>query len=128
MRPTGISIIAGLEVLGGLFFLGIGALLFFAGAFVSQLTALIPGVVVGTIGVVLIIFGLVTFFIAYGVWNGRGWAWTVGVVFAALGLIIGLMTLPGGIVTLLVDGLIIYYLTRPHVKKFFGKEPVPLSI
>lgn len=114
--------------MGGLFFLGIGALIFLAGAFVSQLTALIPGVVVGAIGVVLMIIGLVTFFIAYGVWNGRGWAWTVGIVFAALGLIMGLTTLPSGIINVLFNALIIYYLTRPHVKRFFGKEPVPLSI
>jgi len=49
-------------------------------------------------------------------------------VFAILGIIIGLITLPGGIVRIILDGLIVYYLTRPYVKRFFGKEAITVTI
>jgi len=81
----------------------------------------ITGIIIGMGGVILALIGTVNFVIAYGYWNGRGWAWIVGLAFAALGIIIGLITLPGGLIRIVLDVLIIYYLTRPHVKIFFGK-------
>ena len=128
-RPMGIAVIAALEVLGGLVFLGLGAImLLIAGILGTGLSTTdfpvlgsITGIIIGMGGVILALIGTVNFVIAYGYWNGRGWAWIVGLAFAALGIIIGLITLPGGLIRIVLDVLIIYYLTRPHVKIFFGK-------
>ena len=44
----------------------------------------------------------------YGLIKGKGWAWTFGGILFALSIPIGLIFL--------------YYLTRPHVKAYFGKH------
>ena len=80
------------------------------------------GVFVGIVGGIMLIIGIASFAVAYGYLNGRGWAWTLGLVIAALGLLMGILSLPEGVVGLPIDALIIYYLTRPHVKRFFGKS------
>jgi predicted membrane protein len=85
-------------------------------------------VVLGIIGLVLLLIGLFSFVVAYGFWNGLGWAWTIGIILNILGVLSNLASLPGGIFGLLLNGLILYYLTRPHVKRYFGKEPKTFTI
>jgi hypothetical protein len=124
--------LAVLEVLGGIFFFGFGSLgLFFAD--IIGRTGFQPrfpgfpflvGGLMGIVSVVMMVVGIIDFLVAYGYWKGRGWAWTVGFVFAVLGLMLGLISLPGGMVRILLDGLIVYYLTRPYVKRFFKKESI----
>ena len=55
----------------------------------------------------IIIFSLSAIILPYGLLRGRGWAWTVGGILYTLSIPIGLVFL--------------YYLTRPHVKEYFGK-------
>lgn len=59
-------------------------------------------------GYYLFIFILYALILPYGFINGKKWSWTVGGFLYAISIPIGLIFL--------------YYLTRPHVKKFFGKE------
>lgn len=130
-RPTGVTILAILEALGGLLLLIGGIFLFlFAGFFIPRVMmpreamGLFPFFIsgfLGVIGVVLLIIAALNFLIAYGFWNGRGWAWTLGIIFACLGLIMGLFSLPSGIIQIIINALILYYLTRPNVKRYFGK-------
>lgn len=73
------------------------------------------------------IIGLLYLLIAWGLWTGKGWAWLVMMIFAILGLIgsiIGLIAFVG-VIPLIINIIILYYLTRPHVKAFFGKGPPP---
>jgi hypothetical protein len=42
------------------------------------------------------------------------------IILSALGIIIGIVSLPSGIITIVIDALIIYYFTRSYVKEFFG--------
>ena len=53
------------------------------------------------------IFLISAIILPYGFLKGRDWAWTIGGVLFALSIPIGLIFL--------------YYLTRPHVKAYFGK-------
>ncbi len=52
-------------------------------------------------------------------------------LFALIGILTSLLSVAlgtaGSIVGLLLNTLIVYYLTRPHVKVFFGKGPAPES-
>lgn len=130
LRPMGIAILAILEVLVGVISLIFGILIVVLAGWIG-LTGVFPvllGGLFGVIGGILIIVGIFSFVIAYGLWNGYGWAWTIGLVFAILWIIMGLISLPGGIVPILLNAFIIYYLTRPHVKNFFGKEAVTFTI
>ena len=54
------------------------------------------------------IFVISAIILPYGLLKGKSWAWTLAGILFALSIPIGLVFL--------------YYLTRPHVKSFFGKS------
>jgi hypothetical protein len=94
------------------------------------------GAVLGTLGLVLggivLFFSLIWLATGVGFLHGRGWSWTLGMIFSILSLIgaisaltIGLIT--GGVGGLIFWGLMLYYLTRIHVKVFFGKSGLPAN-
>jgi uncharacterized membrane protein HdeD (DUF308 family) len=110
-RPLGVTIIAILTIIGGIAFVSAGAVL----------------AVVG-IGFVLIALGIAYFVMAYGLWKGKGWAWTITLIISAIGIIIGIASIAaspqraaGAIVQIIINAVVIYYLYRPTVKTFFGK-------
>ena len=70
------------------------------------------------IGGVIIAIGIVSFIVAYGLLKGMGWAWTLTVVLSIISIATGNI---GGIISIIISGIILYYLYRPHVKAYFGK-------
>jgi len=73
------------------------------------------------VGGILVVAGVIALGLGYGLWTGKGWAWTLALIFSILGILGGIISLPEGVVSIIIDILIIYYLTRAHVKQFFGK-------
>jgi hypothetical protein len=127
-----VTILAILQILIGI----IGLLASLAIIGLSTLASTIPtiGVLVGTIGLVIggiaLFFSIVWLATGFGFIHGRGWAWTLGITFSILSLLgaigalaLGLIT--GGVGGLVFWGLMLYYLTRNHVKRFFGKRVYP---
>jgi predicted membrane protein DUF2127 len=112
-RPIGVTIIALLAILGGILFLVSGLL-----------TLLIP--LVGIfLGSGLFILGLAYFLMAYGLWKGKGWAWTLTLILSGIGIIVGIGSIVvgnlGSIFHTIINAIIIYYLYRPTVKSFFNR-------
>ncbi len=103
-RPTGVSILAILHVLGGLFSL----LVLTALPSVSYLAQIL-----GTIGTAIVLAEAIgSFVVAYGLWNGMKWAWIGAIIFAIIGLLsLGLGTI--------VSILILFYLFKKEVKAYF---------
>ena len=159
-RPTGVTIIAILTIIAGAFSLIFGIGLITLGAVLptlppsvfnqSQLQGNItdgqappipPGIppmalqsLLGGLGiafgVVLVAIGIVSFFVAYGLLKGRGWAWTVTIILSIISIVWNAITIAtaanfGGIISIIIDAIIIYYLYRPHVKAYFGKGVSP---
>ena len=130
-RPTGVTIIAILALAIGVIGLIGGAMLIG----VSAMFASIPLLGLGGIfaGLTLIIAGVVLFFafiwvlVGWGFLNGKGWAWTVGLIFSFLGVLLAIGAAATGSLTaiagVLIWGLMIYYLFTGPVKSFFGKGP-----
>jgi uncharacterized membrane protein (DUF2068 family) len=125
-----------LEVLEGLIGVLAGIGLMVLGAFVGSMFGMgmlgdFVGALAGVMGGVALIFGLISFLLAYGLLKGRGWAWTVSLVFAILGLIFGILQLVGspgsGVLQVIISAIIVYYLYRPNVKAFFGKGSAPTA-
>ena len=123
-RPTGVTILAILEALGAIYFLFTGITEFLGTATIRSLAylgishsvfTLIPRV----IGTALLILGLVSIVLAWGFWIGKGWVRMIALVFAILGIIINLMSFH--VIGIIIDAVIVYYLTRPNVKQFFTK-------
>lgn len=71
------------------------------------------------------IINVVQFVLAYGYLKRKGWAWTIGFTFSLVGILWQLLLtiyVIGWIMGLAVNGLIIYWLRKPEVRKFFGKD------
>ena len=113
-RPLGVTIIAILAILGGIGLLFSGFTAF----------ALLPvvGIIVGGL---LVVIGLAYFVMAYGLWKGKGWAWRITLILAAIGIIVGIGSIAvgnvGALVHILINAIVIYYLYRPKVKSYFGR-------
>ncbi|MGC2428172.1 MAG: DUF2127 domain-containing protein [Nitrososphaeraceae archaeon] len=113
-RPLGVTIIAILTIIGGIGFItsGVGAItiahLFGAG-----------------IGGALVAIGIAYFVMAYGLWKGKRWAWTITLILSAIGIILGIGSIASGnvgaIFHIIINAIVIYYLYRPNVKAFFGR-------
>ena len=133
-RPTGVTVIGVLQILAGLGSLGLGFFLAATYAFLGSLMAsgsegvtfsagfggflAVAGAIIGGI---LVVIGIASLVIAYGVFKGSGWAWMLCIVFAVISIVFGILTFPVGIITILFNAFIIYYLTRRNVKGYFGK-------
>jgi hypothetical protein len=158
-RPTGVTIIAILTIIGGAFSLIFGIGLVTLGAVLptlppsvfnqsqlqGNLTAgqvpipsgtppmalqsLLGGIGIA-FGAVLVAIGIVSFIVAYGLLKGKGWAWTVTIILSIISIVWNAITIAtaanfGGIISIIISAIIIYYLYRPHVKAYFGKGVSP---
>ncbi|HZY94299.1 MAG TPA: zinc ribbon domain-containing protein [Candidatus Bathyarchaeia archaeon] len=126
-RPFGVTLIAILAILIGI--VGVlGSLAIFALSAVVASTGTL-GSALGGIGVIIggvvLFFSLIWLVVGWGFASGKGWAWIVGMIVTVLSFIFAIgsfMVSPGGgILGVLVWGVMLYYLTRPGVKAFFGK-------
>lgn len=157
-RPIGVTIIAILNIIGGITTLIAAITLITIGAILPTLhtttvttqtqqlqgnltsgqTSTIPPSVVTTtvspsifggigiaIGAVLLAIAIASFVVAYGLLKGLGWAWTVTVILSIISIVFNVVSIAAGnigsIVSIIISGIILYYLYRPHVKAYFGK-------
>jgi uncharacterized membrane protein (DUF2068 family) len=130
-RPTGVTVIAILSLIGGVLGLcGVSPLLG-----VSVLGALIPtGVtqILGAIGIVvsamLVIGPVLQIVFAYGAWNLRPWAWWLGIIasgISVLGVILGILGSGGAaiytaVTNALIPVIVFVYLLVPDVRRAFS--------
>jgi hypothetical protein len=126
-RPIGIAIVAILEAIAGIFSVSVGLLLSGRGA--SQAAKLGPDG--GAFGAIILLIGVLSIVMCYGVWMRKRWAWTYAVMVAALGILTNVTAAYyySSTFSILAAGLqvlVIYYLTRSSVKAFFPKlYPAP---
>ena len=84
--------------------------------------------VVYIVSSVAIVLGLTWFGLAWGLFTGKGWAWLITVIFAIITVIVSFIGLLSGsitsIPTLIINGVILYYMYRPHIKSYFGRVSI----
>ena len=124
-RRTGATILAVIQFIVAFFAVSGGLLAFAGGVFLGFTGSVFLGAIANIIGAVFLVLGLASLVIGWGFWTGKGWAWFLGMLFALIGILTSLVSVAlgtaGSIVGLLLNAVIVYYLTRPHVKFFFGK-------
>jgi len=123
-RPTGVTILAILAFVGGVFGVLGGLALFGFGAVFAAYTG---GGLAFFFGIVLIALSIVELYIGYGFWTLKRTAWSLGLVVFGASLIIQFVEIPLGyndvgsfVVTLVIYGAVLYYLLTPGVKAAFG--------
>jgi len=137
-RPTGVTIIAILNIISGIIMIIGGAGLAAIGSLLPAMTTIDPNAggqlaVAGLLGAggvavggILIILGIISFIVAWGLLKGRAWAWIVTLILSIISLILGIVSVVAGsfgsIINIIIAAIIIYYLYRPHVKAYFGKS------
>ena len=134
-RPIGVAVLAILVALAGILalfgavVLGIvagtmtefieSAIIDYGGMVIPDIEGVVEAMLL-VIAAVAAVMGILALIDAYGLWTGAGWAWWLTIILSALGIIGGIVSLPGGIISIFIDVLIIYYFTRSYVKEFFG--------
>ncbi len=127
-RPTGITILAVLSAIGGILTLLGGVALIGVGSLAAAGTGTAAYFGLGAVfGILLLASGIASLVFAYGAWNLRPWAWTLGVALQVLGLVLAVVTILGGaditsqIIGIVINAIILYYLFQPNIKSAFGK-------
>jgi uncharacterized membrane protein (DUF2068 family) len=108
-RPLGVTLVAILLIIIGI---------------ISLVSGLILLVII--VGIIPLVLGIAYLVMAYGLWKGRNWARIISLILAGIGIVMGIVyiiqdNLGGGIASLIINGVIIFYLNRPNVKAFFRK-------
>lgn len=82
--------------------------------FFALTTAFLAGV-----GLVLLILAILGFIMTWGLWSGKSWARIITMILAVIGVVTGILSLPGSLISILIDIVILYYLTRPHIRAYY---------
>jgi hypothetical protein len=132
-RPTGVTILTVLQIIVGFIDILLGIILLALYAF--SLTFLGMGFSTGfaflliPLALASFAFGFISFVLAYGLWNGRQWAWTSTMIISIIGLIVGIVGLIFGslanVLPVIFYGLILAYLSTANVRAFFGRPVGP---
>jgi hypothetical protein len=148
-RPSGVIVIAILTIIGGIIMLIIGPPLAFAGTIIPFVFESIPeqqqqqkltsgdvdlpqvspslvGAGILALGWLLMAIGIFSFIVAYGLLKGRSSAWKLTVILSTISIAVNAISIATGntigIVNIIISGIILYYLYRPHVRAYFGKS------
>jgi hypothetical protein len=118
-RPTAMKILVLIVVIGSVIPILAGVMMLTGGAayegyFMQKLLSQILPTFYLSAGVI----GLL---VAWGLWIGNGWAWIIGIILHVIGIIMDLVSLPTGIVGVVIDGIVVYLLLRPDTRRFCGK-------
>lgn len=127
-RPVGVTALAALEAILGLLVLLGGLTIVIEGFILSDMFPRVrwfPTRMIGG-GIALLVFAVIDFVLAVGLWVGKRWAWVAGLVCAVLGIMLGVFSLfvrpgIGEVIALVLDLVIIYYLMQPKVQAYFPK-------
>jgi uncharacterized membrane protein (DUF2068 family) len=139
MRPTGVTILAVLCYLGAACSILVGLAMFLGmGAIGAMMEASMPGAtaMMGAIGaglgIVIMLFGVLYFFVGWGLWTLKNWARIVALVLTFISLGLTVLGLFGSLITFEpvslffnlvfvgIYGLIAWYLMQAHVKQAFA--------
>ena len=119
-RPTGITVLAILAGIGGILGLLGGFAVLFAGT-------VIFGGLGAILGLAFLAYAGLLVALGYGAWTMQPWAWPLGVAVAVFGIVLSVLSIIGGsgianqILSLVVDGGILYYLNQPSIKALFNR-------
>lgn len=114
-RPLLVTLIGVLYLLLALLGIGAGVIALLTGLSVDLELQAFAEVTGGG----MIVLGLIYLVVAMGFFKGWKLWWYIGVIFSIIGIILGLLSLPGGIIFIIIELIVLWYLFRDNVKEFF---------
>jgi len=127
-RPTGITVLAILAVIGGLLGLCGSVTLFGLGGLGAMAGEVSSGIMASLFGAVGVVSAVLYLAFGFGAWTLKPWAWLLGIIGAGLAIVTNLLSLITGnatfvaaLISLIVPGIILWYLFRPEIKAVFGR-------
>ena len=130
-RPLGVTVVALLEIASAIITGIVGTLLVVWSAFFQSILPIpsLTGILIG-IGGALLAVGVFSLVLGFALLRGKGWARSIALALSVLGLVtggislvfsmsLGIASVGGTVIGLLVHLLIVYYLTRPSVEAYF---------
>ncbi|MDH4215060.1 MAG: hypothetical protein OEV85_14180 [Candidatus Thorarchaeota archaeon] len=111
-RPLGVSILAVLNILGGIFQVFTGYLAVMAAMLFGPL-----GFLFAIIGGVLLFLGLISIIIGWGLWALKSWAWMIALIVNFINLILNVFS--AGWISAIINLIVIVYLFQGDVKSRF---------
>ena len=132
-RLTGITIISVLMIIGGLILLFTGITPLLIGPLIStDSNYQTSGFFITIGGLTLVVLGIASLIVSWGLLKGKRWARTITLIISFISIIIAIISLVSSrdlvhIISVIIYGIIIYYMFTNKVKLFFGKvkEPTP---
>ena len=128
-RPIGITVIAILMIIGGLILIFTGLTPLFMGPIISFDSDIVTsqlGLLITIGGLVLVGLGIASLIVSWGLLKGKGWARVITLIISIIAIIVAIITLISSedlihIISVIIYGLIIYYMFTKKVRVFFGK-------
>ena len=132
-RPTGITILGILEIISGVLLVIVAAVFgVFSGMIGNMMSDRMSvmggdfmGMFGGLLAAVFVILAAISFLIAWALFSAKRWGRTIVIVFSIIDLALYAISLPTrnffGIASIALDGVILYYMWRPHVISYFNK-------
>ena len=134
-RPTGITIVSILMIIGGLILLFTGITPLFIGSLISidsDSSTSELGLLITIGGLVLVGLGIASIIVSWGLLKGKRWARTITLIISIIAIIFAIISLVSNgdlvhIIPVIIYGIIIYYMFTDKVKLFFGKVKEPTT-
>ena len=128
-RPFGVTIVAILMIIEGIFLILGGIAGIVAGGIIGAELGIAGGVIIAGTSVALAL-GIAGLFIAWGLITGKGWAWIITIIITIIMAIVNITQIASGryehIFGLIINGVILYYMYRPQVKAYFGRTSISI--
>lgn len=134
-KPAGVDLLGIIMLIGGLFSILAGldsigfAAIYSSVAPVNTAASSTLGAVADYAaiwGSIILAIGVGSFIVSFGLFYGRRWAWSWTMALSIIGIVLPIMNIVVGywpaVFTLIISGLVIYYLTRQEVRVYFGRR------
>lgn len=143
-RPTGVTILGILGIIGGAFAILLAAFLMLGSAFIARRALGLPGMLIGMGGTMLAVLaggvGALYLVAGIGLLNLQNWARLLAIVLAGISLFFSGLAVLGGLshffiflafrrlFVVAIDVLVIWYLSQPDIKQaFLPKAPAAIG-
>lgn len=130
-RPVGVTVLAVLYFIGAGFLVLAGLAMFALGGMAGAMAGMpaMFGALGAMLGVVALLLAALAAATGWGMWTAKPWAWILALVLTGLNALSNVLNLASGdagaiagaVFGLAIAGLIIWYLLRPEVKRYFGR-------